>query len=61
MFVMDVSILGGICICSSGGIFMNSCMGFMGAMAFFGPTCLMRTRPPPFLPIFVIVVVAVDA
>mmetsp|Transcript_15039 Transcript_15039/g.19047 ORF Transcript_15039/g.19047 Transcript_15039/m.19047 type:complete len:82 (-) Transcript_15039:42-287(-) len=46
-WVMEESILGGRAIISSGGT-MRSWSGLMGGP--FGPTCLTRTRPPPFFP-----------
>lgn len=51
---MDESILGGRIICSSGGT-IRSWSGLSGGP--FGPTCFMRTRPPPFFPIILAVVV----
>ena len=48
---------GGRWICSLGGI-INSSIGFWKGIiplpppAPFGPTCLIRTAPPPFLPMF---------
>lgn len=50
--VIFLSGFGGRLIISSGGMLMAS-MGLNGAPAPFGPTCLTRTRPPPFFPMVV--------